>query len=320
MDPIVERNLAAVDRAAGKYISTARDKEFRARLDRLLARDEDGELIAAPRRDSGSGDAKGLAVIEAAGGGKSTLIEYALKKHPLLRPQRDGHRPWIKVHAPSPATTKSLGIQILIESGYRDVSRSKSEQEIWNMVRHRVRVLGTVFLWIDEAHDLFGGGNPHQVQMTLKALKNLMQGEDAVSVILSGIETLWQLASCDPQVTRRYYKFQLAPISAISDGRLLQKIVQTYCAQVGIEALSEGDLIARLVHASRHRFGRFVENLLAALESAALAGASRLDRQHFAEAWGLHEGCQMGENVFLADHWARIDLSHGGPDQRGQGV
>jgi hypothetical protein len=30
--------------------------------------------------------------------------------------------------------------------------------------------------------------------------------------------------------------------------------------------------------------------------------------RHFATAWERQEGCQMGENVFLAKNWAQIDL------------
>ncbi len=66
--------LAAVDRAAGKYIPTEREDRIAVRLNRLLARDGDGQIIAAPGKDRGTGDARGLIVIEPVGGGKSTLI------------------------------------------------------------------------------------------------------------------------------------------------------------------------------------------------------------------------------------------------------
>lgn len=300
--------LAAVDRAASKYIPTKRDKEFRLQLDRLFARDASGNAIATPRKDSGTGDAKGLAIIEAAGGGKSSLIEQGLTRHPLLQPKHDDHRPWLKVIAPSPATTKSLGIAILVASGYEDVSRRNSEQEIWQMVRHRLVLLGVVFLWIDEAHDLFGSATPVQIQDTQKALKNIMQGHGAVSVILSGIDTLWALTSCDEQVNRRYAKMPLASISAVADEKLLSQIMRVLCAEVGISAPVGSDVLGRLVHASRGRFGRFIENILAALEVAAQDGASGLEMRHFATAWERQEGCQMGENVFLAKNWAQIDL------------
>ncbi|APX90379.1 hypothetical protein BV394_12105 [Brevirhabdus pacifica] len=95
--------LAAVDRAGTKYIPTRRDEEFRRQLDRLFARDEAGAQTASLRTDLGTGDARGLAVIEAAGGGKSTLIEKGLSRHPMLQPKYEGHLPYIKIDAPSPA-------------------------------------------------------------------------------------------------------------------------------------------------------------------------------------------------------------------------
>jgi hypothetical protein len=301
--------LAAVDRAADKYIPTKRDEEFRAQLDRLFARDAKGNPIARPRTNAGTGDAKGLAVIEASGGGKSSLVRQGLSRHPLLQPEHDYHLPWLEVLAPSPATTKSLGIEILEASGLEDVSRKNSEQEIWRMVRHRLALRGVVILWIDEAHDLFGSATPAQVRETLKALKNIMQGKGAVSVILGGIDTLWALTSCDEQVNRRYAKMPLGSISAVTDEKLLLQIMRALCAEACIGVPNGADVLGRLVHASRGRFGRFIETLLAGLEVAALDGANQLEMRHLATAWGRKEGCQMGENVFLAKNWAQIDLS-----------
>ncbi len=319
MDQVTtETLLAAVDRAAGKYFPTKRDEQLSVRLNRLLARDGDGQLVAAPRKDPGTGDAHGLLVIEPAGGGKSTLVNTVLSQHPLLQSKGAHHRPWIKVNAPSPTTTKSLGIEIIMATGYEEVSRTNSEQEIWNLAEHRLSLLGTVFLWIDEGHDLFGAASPHEIQNTLKRLKNLMQGQGAVSVILSGIDDLWQLASYDDQIDRRYLKLALDEISSVRDERLLKGIVRTLCAEVGIVAPQDPDLIERLVHASRRRFGRFIENTLGALESAALAGASRLETAHFAENWALNEGPEIGRNVFYARNWAQIDLTKKGLPQRGK--
>lgn len=313
-----ENLLAAVDRAAGKYIPTERDEQLMLRINRLLARDSGGGLIAAPRKDRGTGDAHGLLVIEPAGGGKSTLVEHVLSEHPLLQSAGAHHRPWIKVNAPSPTTTKSLGIEIIMATGYDAVSRTNSEQEIWNLAEHRLSLLGTVFLWIDEGHDLFGTASPLEIQNTLKRLKNLMQGEGAVSVILSGIDDLWQLASFDDQIDRRYLKLALEEVSPVRDARLLKGIVHTLCAEVGIAAPKEPDLIERLAHASRRRFGRFIENTLGALETAALAGASRLETAHFAENWALNEGAEIGRNVFLSRDWAKIDLAKKSLPQRGK--
>lgn len=130
----------------------------------------------------------------------------------------------------------------------------------------------------------------------------------SVSCSLSGIESLWQIASCDAQVTRRYWRLPLADVSPHSDRKALTKVIANFCDAAGMRPRSDEDLVDRLVHASRNRFGRCIENILAALEAAALDDADELTITHFAESWGMQEGCTMGQNVFLARHWAKIDL------------
>ena len=114
----LNEKLAAVDRLRDKYLSTPRDAQFRRYLDRLLQRDEQGNLVPAPRLYTKSGDARGIAVVEPAGGGKTSLVYHGLKTHPALQPRDAAHQPWVGVRVPSPATAKSLGIEILNASGY----------------------------------------------------------------------------------------------------------------------------------------------------------------------------------------------------------
>jgi len=304
----INEKLAAVDRLRDKYLSTPRDAQFRSYLDRLLQRDEQGNLIAAPRLYTKNGDARGIAVVEPAGGGKTSLIHHGLKTHPALQPRDAAHQPWVGVRVPSPATAKSLGIEILNASGYPSVSRSQTEDDIMRKVRHHFKLRGTAILWIDEAHDLFGAGSKFQVDVFVKTVRNLMQGDGAVSVVLSGVESLWQIASCDAQVTRRYWRLPLADVSPHSDRKALTKVIASFCNAVGFLPPSDEDIVDRLVHASRNRFGRCIENILAALEAAALDDVEQLTINHFAESWGMQEGCAMGQNVFLARNWAKIDL------------
>lgn len=304
----VNEKLAAVDRLRDKYVSTPRDVQFRSYLDRLLQRDERGNLIPAPRLYNKSGDARGIAVVEPAGGGKTSLVYHGLKTHPALQPRDAAHQPWVGVRVPSPATAKSLAIEILNASGYPSVSRSQTEDDIMRKVRHHFKLRGTAILWIDEAHDLFGAGSKFKVDVFLKTVRNLMQGDGAVSVVLSGIESLWQIASCDAQVTRRYWRLPLADVSPHSDRNALTDVIARFSNAAGMRPPSDEDLVDRLVHASRNRFGRCIENILAALEAAALDDAEQVTINHFAESWGMQEGCSLGQNVFLARHWAKIDL------------
>lgn len=213
------------------------------------------------------------------------------------------------MRVPNPATLKSLGLEILRQSGYPDVSESGKRWDIWNMVRHRMQRLGTVVLWIDEAHDMFRANKPQEIEDMLKTLKSLMQGEGAVIVVLTGIETLWQIASFDAQVHRRFSKVELNSVSAVSDGAFLMRVLAKYCANAGLEPSLPSDFVARLIHASRSRFGRCIENIINVIETALLAGEEVLDVQHFAEAWGMQEGCAPCENVFLSARWSQIDLN-----------
>ena len=103
VSPTKNEKLAAVDRLRDKYILTPRDVQFRSYLDRLLQRDSQGNLIPAPRLYTKDGDARGIAVVEPAGGGKTSLVYHGLKTHPALQPRDAAHQPWVaRSHFPIP--------------------------------------------------------------------------------------------------------------------------------------------------------------------------------------------------------------------------
>ena len=307
-------DLAALDSLRGKYIRTDRDDLFRLHLDRLLKRDADDRLLPEPVTFTATGETRGIALVEGAGGGKTSLVHHGLSTHPALQSADPLRVPWIGVRVPSPATLKSLGLEILRQSGYPQASASLREWDIWGRVRDRFASLGTRVLWIDEAHDLFRAGKPDAVENILKVLKSLMQGEHAVIVVLTGVDMLWQMASYDDQVKRRYSKVTLPAVSTATHGPLFRGVLEAFCAKLGLAPPVEADLVERLLHASRYRFGRCLENILAALEIAVLDRAPRLEMAHFAEAFSMQEGCTAGRNVFLTPNWAQIDLAAPGPE------
>ena len=136
----------------------------------------------------------------------------------------------------------------------------------------------------------------------LKMLKSMMQGDSAVIVVLSGIESLWSIASFDDQVKRRYSKLELPSVSAAAEGEALEDILEGYCDIAGLEAPGDADLIDRLIHASRGRFGRCIENIISAIEVALLRRDTQLTIRHFVEAWEIAEGCAP-ESPWMAN-WA----------------
>ena len=289
------------------YVKTPRYLEFRGQLDRLLQCAEHGQPLPRPVTFA-TGETRGIALVDGAGGGKTSLVDHALRHHPAFHEPHPNTKLVVSVSVPSPATLKSIALEIIRETGYPPPKSTTAAWELWTLVKTRLACCKTVVLWIDEAHDMFRKRSEPEVQDTLRMLKSLMQGENAVIVILTGIEELWQIASCDQQVARRFSMIKLPPLSHARDGRHLARQIAIFCRQAGLAPPDDPDLIPRLIHASRERFGRCIETIIHAIEVALRSGSMQLDRQHFAEAWGMQEGCAYGRNVFLSDRWSLIEL------------
>ena len=67
------------------------------------------------------------------------------------------------------------------------------------------------------------------------------------------------------------------------------------------------DLVSRLSHAARYRFGRVIEMTIDAIEQAPLAEADGLKVWHYALVWGMQEGPEAERNVFLVGNWKNIE-------------
>lgn len=176
------------------------------------------------------------------------------------------------------------------------------------MVRQRFLATGTSVLWINEAYDLFLSKSTRNVEDMLKTIKSLMQGEAAVIVILSGTERLGEITSIDQQVNRPFTKFMPRDLVIGGGNAELDALIRDYSRRAGLDFNSEGNVISRLIRASRGRFGRAVETSINAIEQALLEGDRTLDRQHFAEARGMQEGCAWDRNLFVAENWQNTEL------------
>lgn len=301
---------AVIDDLRGKYVPLERDERFRSHLDRLLRCDGNGNALPKPVEFTSTGETRGIVVFGNAGSGKTSLVRRAMGKHPALQPSDAAPLPCVSITVPNPATLKSVGLEILKATGYPEpAKRRQTAWEIWSDVRTRFELLGTTVLIIDEAHDLFPKPSKSEAPEILKTLKSLMQGENAVIVILSGISSLWRSIAFDDQVDRRFSKFELPPVATAADRKLVWNMLGRYCQLAGLERPEQGDLVDRLAHAARQRLGLCIEQIINAIEVALLRGDTRLDVQHFADAFFRQESCTVAENVFLAPRWSSINLS-----------
>lgn len=84
-------------------------------------------------------------------------------------------------------------------------------------------------------------------------------------------------------------------------------VMADYCGRVGLMTPIEADLIDRIFHGARYRFGRAIELLLVALEFAIEGDDAYLTIDHFASAYAMNEACAASENVFYVDNFHALD-------------
>ncbi|MBM2291772.1 TniB family NTP-binding protein [Sulfitobacter pseudonitzschiae] len=290
---------SALERVRSLHIGSARDAEAAMHTTRLLATDEHGALTPVAKRFTRTGETRGVMLIGGPGSGKSHLLERTLSKLTVLQEGEYGRPRYLGCSVPSPATFKSMTLALLAESGYPDANPRKEAWSLWQDLRHRLQLLGISVLWIDEAQDLFCADR----KLILRALKSLMQGDDAVIVVLSGTEDLAKVIRTDPQVQRRFTAMVLPDLAEQVDGDSFRDVITQYCERLGLGAPIEADLIGRIFHGARYRFGRALELLLQAMEIAIGRGDEDLDIGHFAAAYAMNEACTAAENVFYAEHY-----------------
>lgn len=282
------------------HVQTAQDEAFAKALDRLLMRDADGQVLPEPVRDVHTNETRGVMVVGASGDGKSTLVRRCLSRHPALGQIDRAPARFLGAETPPGATYKSMGKKLLKDTGYPEISGRREADAIWDLLQHRLVQLGITVLWIDEAHDLFARDR----NLILRAVKSLMKGDRAVTVVLSGTEELANIVAIDPQVQRRFSSLvRLEPIYPETHACQMEAVLHRYCQISGLRPPAEPDLIDRIMHANSYRFGRSIEMMRNTVEHALFSGASALEVDHFAEVWSMRPEADPDCNIFLAEDW-----------------
>ena len=217
--------------------------------------------------------------------------------------------PPLYLHAkvPSPATLKSLGLEILSLLEFDDVSPRATAWQIWDAVRYRLSHRSIVVLWIDEAHDLFLCQSAREIDDILKMLKSLMQGATAVILILSGTGRLADITSYDPQVNRRFTKVVPKDLVIGSDETRLSKLVHDYAREAELAAEWSDASSSRLIHGSRRVSA--VRWRRSSMPSSRLCRRRpHTHRNPLRRGLGMQEGCAWDENVFVRKDWASMPL------------
>lgn len=121
-------------------------------------------------------------------------------------------------------------------------------------------MLGVAMLWIDEAHHLHRGGSGRDLWGALQTLKNLLQGEGAVAVILSGVPQLEDRIATDAETFRRYrLRQRLVPVTAGgADMQRVGRFIEACCGRLGLSLPEDPSFAKRIVFSQRAGLGRSI--------------------------------------------------------------
>ncbi|SFG05332.1 hypothetical protein [Roseobacter denitrificans] len=100
----------------------------------------------------------------------------------------------------------------------------------------------------------------------------------------------------------------LTDLSEAPDGDQIWTILERFYQRAGLEVPPRNDLVGRLLHACRGRFGLIIETVIDAIEVALDTGATSLTSEHFVEVFGAQTACDLSQNVFLTNRWSHVDM------------
>ncbi len=299
------RDLDLTERLKSTYIGGERDDELRAKLDRALV------AVATRRRDGGHFEGRGVAVVAMSAAGKSECIRRALRRHPLFA-STGVNIPGcmaLSVTCLGSCTLRILGELILAASGY-DLEEGLRENEVWRIARHRLKMLGTLVVHVDEVNNLVENAHEDDRQRAVNNFKALINNADwPVVLLLSGTPSIGPVLKKDDQLRRRLDWIELKPLASPDDNETLAAFAGSLCrtAGIGSNPKFETSIAPRLVHASCRQLGLAAELGVEAVEAAVASGDAILTMEHFATAFARRAGCDAGQNPFVHPAWSTTD-------------
>lgn len=313
-----------LDRIVGRL--SDRDQEVHRRLekvkavyvpcgrDTLLTREMANFLTTIlARRGERRDDGRLFFVTGESGAGKTLAVERLLRECPALQPIATSYglvRPVISVSLSGPCTLKMLGKRILGAAGYP--LRSRIEQgELWEMLPEQMHARRILVVHVDETQHLLRHTEKDRERKDLaKALKDVMNSPWPVSFIMSGMPNTTEIARLDEQIERRSRFVELPDVELPEGRELVERIVSEMAAAADLDSseVCGSDMLDRIAHAARYRYGRIAQVVLSAIQVACLQRAGALARKHFAEAYRQHSHARGFDemNPFLVADFHRL--------------
>lgn len=246
-----------------RYWRFGMEDELEDQLFDLFEINDEGAMTARPRIDPLTGESGGLMVLGRSGDGKTALLKRMLRMDPVLTEMTDtqeGNTLYITV--PPDATIKKLAELILARTGYHRVDSRLRSSDAWEMVMHRLTLVGLRAIIIDECHHIFRPGSGRDVAGAIQSLKHIMQSAGGVALIIAGVPSLRDaiLSEASGETFRRFQEFYLGDIQLGSKAASDFSKNVVYSAQFLGLTIPDGSALAERILLARHgQIGRSVE-------------------------------------------------------------
>lgn len=305
LDPENQRIFDVMSKVKSAYFKTRNDDELLVRL-RRIERGIEAEL------DPGHA----LVVFGESGTGKTTVMRKALKSLTALQDYDDGYgnmmRPILYITAPSSGTMTDLAAEILERLGYENsvIGRGAS---VYHKVQRSLRNYGTRLIVIDEFQHVLQAPKVKGAAYVADTLKNMLQDSSwPVHLVLTGLPEITTVIERDPaeQLEQRTDPLPIENPSFDEDADYIEWIVNELVEKrAGLRLASDqpNELIERLMHGARSRFGLVMRLITWAIEDALETGADELAAANWIEAYARLAKCKRDdENVFAEPAWRGI--------------
>lgn len=289
-----------------RYLKNDRDDAFQECLREILQIGSDGALLPAPIRDPLNNEMRGMQVIGASGYGKSVMIQRNLSALLGFVEMKDGTAGnYIHITVSPEATIKSLASDITAATGYGRLSDRATKHQAWPVARHRLKTLGIGLLWIDEAHHLLRGGAGRDVAGALQNLKDLLHGDGAVAVILSGVHELENRIATDPETFRRYKLQQRLHSVAAGSGDMqrLKRFIETCCQKLELSLPDDPTFTERVLFSQQGGLGRSIDFAKISIRRALRNRRNSVLLEDARRTWILHGGEDSEPSPFDPAPW-----------------
>ena len=124
----------------------------------------------------------------------------------------------------------------------------------------------------------------------LRRLKTLLQGDNAIGLIVSGIPMLNEQFQTDDETNERFFRIRLTPMQTEAERRELGSFIHGCCKLVEISPPADEFLTERLVAAFNGSLGRAIECTQSAIGRALRRADGQLTLDDYRRSYNLKRG------------------------------